>query len=251
MSKQGGMGDYLLIDEFDVSGDIGSLQRIACPMTVQEVPAIRDSAQARIGLLHDGGIDFATYWNPVELVTADSEHEVLRGRTTNDRIVSYMRGTTLGNPVASLVSKQLNYDLQRAQDGSLTGAVSTQGNKYGLAWGNNLTAGKKTDTTGSNGSGVDLTTVSLAFGWSAFLHVTAFTGTSAVIKIQDSADNAAWTDLAGAAFTAATAKTKERIQSAAATDTTRRYFRVVSSGTFTSITYMVNFVRYEIGGQPR
>lgn len=251
MSKQGGMGDNLYIDEFDVSGDIGSLQRIACPMTVQEVPAIRDSAQARIGLLHDGAIDFGTYWNPVELVTADSEHEVLRGRTTNDRIVSYFRGTTLGAPAASVVSKQLNYDLTRNQDGSLTGSVSTQANNYGLSWGNNLTAGKKTDVTGSNGSGVDFTTVSYAFGWAAFLHVFAFTGTNVTIKIQDSADNAAWTDLSGAVFAAVTAKTKERIQSATATATTRRYFRVVSSGTFTSVTFAVNFVRYEIGGQPR
>ncbi len=251
MSKQGGMGDYLLIDEFDVSGDIGSLQRISSPMAVQEVPAIRDSAQSRIGLLHDGGIDFTAYWNPVELVTADSEHEVLRGRPTTDRIVTYLRGTALGNAAASVVSKQLNYDLARNNDGSMTGVVSTQGNKYGLSWGNNLTAGKRTDTVAGNGTGVDLTTVSLAFGWAAYLHVTAFTGTNATIKIQDSADNASFTDLSGASFTAATAKTKQRIQSATATATTRRYYRIVSSGTFTSVTYVVNFVRYQAAGAPR
>lgn len=253
MTKQGGMGDNFYIDEFDVSGDIGSLQRISGSMTVQDVTDITKSALTRIGLVHDGGIDFTAFWNPAELVTLNSEHDVLKGRPVIDRNVTYMRSTILGAPAASLVTKQANYDGTRNQDGSLLFNASVLGNGYGLAWGNNLTAGKKTDTTGTNGGTVDLGSVitSYSFGWAAYLHVFSLTGTNVVVTLQDSADASAWTNLTGGAFTSATAKGKERIQSASATATVRRYVRVVTSGTFTNAVFAVNFIRYEIAGAAR
>jgi hypothetical protein len=250
MAKQGGMGDNLYVDQFDVSGDIGSIQRVAGPLTVQVNTNITQSGTNRIGLQHDGAIDYTAYWNPTTAVTLDSEHDVLKALPLTDRNVSYFRSTVLGAPAASLVSKQVNYDGSRAQDGSLLFNTSAVANGFGLEWGNNLTAGKKTDTVAANGSTVDLGAVpiSYAFGWAAYLHVFAFTGTSVTVKIQDSADGTAWTDLTGAGFTAATAKGKERIASASATATVRRYARVVSSGTFSNAVFAVNFVRYEIGG---
>lgn len=58
-----------------------------------------------------------------------------------------------------MVAKQLNYDLTRADDGRLTFAVRAESNAYGLEWGNQLTAGLRTDTGATNGTGV-------AFGYS-------------------------------------------------------------------------------------
>ena len=40
----------------------------------------------------------------------------------------YTRGTTLGNPAACMVAKQINYDPTRAADGSLTIAVQAEAN---------------------------------------------------------------------------------------------------------------------------
>ena len=81
------------------------------------------------------------------------------------------------------------------------------------------------------------------FGLQAYLHVFAFTGTSATIKLQHSADDAAadaYSDITGGAFTQVTAApTSERIQTARdlAVD---RYLRVVTTGTFTELVFAVS-----------
>ena len=59
MAKSSGLGDAFYIDEYDMSGDVGSIQSIACPMAVQEVPGVNKYAQERIGLKHDGSIAWA------------------------------------------------------------------------------------------------------------------------------------------------------------------------------------------------
>lgn len=249
MAKQAGMGDNLWIDGYDVSGDIGALGRIAAPMTFQEVAGINKSAQERIGLLHDGGMDYTAFWNPG--IAADTAHSVHKALVTTDRILTYCRGTALGAQAASLVGKQVNYDGARPADGSFTLAVSAQGSAYGIEWGQLLTAGKLTQGAAGNGSTVDLgaSPTSYSQGWSAYLHVFAFTGTSVTVKIQDSADGSTWADLSGAAFTAATAVGSQRITAGAtSTATVRRYARIVSTGTFSNAIFGVNFVRYEAGG---
>lgn len=249
MAKQPGLGDNLYVAQFDVSGDIGSISRISGSMTTQDTTPITKSGNARIGLLHDGAIEYSAFWNPG--VEADAAHAVFKTLPTGDRIVTYCRGTTLGAHAASQPAKQINYDGSRGADGSLTFGVSTQANGFGLEWGRLLTAGKATQSAAGNGSTLDLgdTPASYSFGWAAYLHVFAFTGTSVTIKIQDSADGSTWADLSGATFAAATGATSERISDgSASTATVRRYARVVSSGTFTNAVYAVNFVRYEIGG---
>lgn len=250
MAKQSGLGDNLYIDGLNVSGDIGALTNISAPMGVQDITSIDKSAYVRQGLLHDGAMGFMSFWNAANAGTANSSHEALKARTTNDRIASYFRGTVLGAPAASMVAKQLNYDHTRNQDGSFTANTDCQANGFGLEWGVNLTAGTKTDTAGANGSTVDLgsTPVSFSQGWAAYLHVFAVTGTSVTVKVQDSADGSTWADLSGASFVAASVAGAQRIASASAIATVRRYVRVVSSGTFTNAQFAVNFVRYEVGG---
>ena len=247
MAKQSGMGDNLYVDGFDVSGDIGSLPRISGSLATQDITNITQSANARLGLLRDGGIDYGAFWNPGP--AADSAHLSHRTLPYTDRAVTYCRGTTLGANAASLIGKQINYDGNRAPDGSFTLAVNTLANGFGLEWGNLLTAGKLTQGAAGNGSSVDLTAVSTAFGWAAYLHVFAFTGTSVTVKIQDSADNSAWLDLSTATFTAATAIGSQRISAgSASTATVRRYVRAVSTGTFSNAVFAVNFVRYDVAG---
>lgn len=247
MTVQGGMGDNLWIDGYDVSGDIGALGRIASPLTVQDTTPINKYANARIGLLHDGGIDFTAFWNPG--VPADSAHNVLRTLPVADRALTYCRGTVLGAHAASMVGKQITYDPNRPADGSMTLGVACAANQYGLEWGQLLTAGKATLTGAGNGTGVDLGAVSTAFGWAMYLQVFAFTGTSITIKVQDSADNAAFLDLASATFVAATAIGSQRVSAGpTSTATVRRYARIVASGTFTNAVVGVNFIRYEAGG---
>lgn len=237
MGKTTGMGDRLLIGGVDISGDINSIQRVSGGNAPIEVTDITQFARARLGGRRDGGIDFTAY-HDVALA-----HTVLAALPTIDELVTYGHGYALGAPAASCQAKQINYDGQRPADGSLLFQVNALSNLFGLEWGVQVSAGKQTDVAGANGTGVDQTTVSTAFGWQAYLHVTALTGTNVVITLQDSADNISFANIASGAFTSATVAPATQRITGAPTDVVRRYVRIVSSGTFTSATFFVQFVR--------
>ena len=112
------------------------------------------------------------------------------------------------------------------------------GNGYGVEWGHQLTAGLRTDTEATNGASID-TGASAAFGAQAYLQVTAFTGTSVTVTIQDSADDSSFAAVTGLAFTAVSAAPAfERVTTAVGA-TVRRYIRVVTTGTFNPATFAV------------
>jgi hypothetical protein len=234
MSKQSGLGDNLYVGGYNLSGDVQAVGNVGGGCGVLDVTSIDKSAYERIGGLRDGRIEMTTFFNPA----SSRAHPVLSALPRTDVNVTYARGTTIGSPAASLVAKQIGYEGTRAADGMFTFGVSAQANSYGLVWGQLLTAGLRTDTTATNGTGLD-TTASASFGWSAFLHLTAFTGTNVTVAIEDSADNASWSALSGASFGALTGVGAVRVAGATSTATVRRYVRAVTSGTFTSATFAV------------
>jgi len=238
MPKSSGLGDALFLDGFDLSGDVGAVGSIAGGPRPLDVTAIDKSARERLGGLRDGSLEFTSFFD----VAALASHAALKTLPTTDRVVSYFRGTLLGGQAASLVGKQLNYDPSRNEDGSLTFKVNARANGFGLDWGRSLTAGKRTDSAPTNGASVDHTDVTTAFGWQAYLHVFAFAGTSVTVTLQDSADDAAWANLTGGAFTAATGQTSQRLEGGR-TATVRRYLRAVTSGTFSNAVFAVVFAR--------
>jgi len=241
VAKQSGLGDNLYVAGYDLSGDISALGRIGGGPAALDVTGIDKSAFERIGGLRDGSLEFTSFFNDA----AGRAHPRLSTLPTTDVSITYCRGTTLGNPAAAIVAKQINYDGTRGDDGAFTFAVQAQANGYGLEWGRQLTAGKRTDTTATNGSSVDFGTGSTAFGLQAYLHVFAFTGTSVTVTIQESSDDGAgdaWAAVTGGAFTAATGVTSERIATSAS-QTVERYLRVVTSGTFSNAVFAVTVVR--------
>lgn len=242
MTKQTGLGDRLLVGGYDLSGDIGSLQGIGGGPAPLDLTDITQSGYERRGGLRTGRIDFTSWFNP----SAGRAHPRLASLPLADTLVTYCRSYGLGSPAASCMAKQIGYDGTRAADGSLSFSVSTQSNAFGIEWGIQLTPGLRSDTTATNGASVD-NGAATAFGGQFYLNLTAFTGTSVVVKIQDSADNVTFTDLAGAAFTAATGPDFQRI-AIANNATVRRYVRVVTTGTFTAASFVVNGVRNEAAG---
>ena len=246
--KSSGLGDNLYIAGFNASGDVGQLGAIGGGPALITVTGIDKSAFERIGGLRDGRIEYTAYFNTVPVTGAI--HEKLSPLPRTDQILTYCRGTVLGDPAASLVSKQINYDPTRGDSGELTFGVSAQANGYGIEWGRQLTAGVRTDTAATNGTGID-TVASASFGGQAYLQVFAFTGTDVTVKIQDSADNVSFADVAGFAFTQVTggAPLAERI-ALSNTATIRRYVRVatVTTGGVTSVAFSVNVVKNESAG---
>lgn len=245
MAKQSGLGDALLIAGFNASGDIQQLGRIGGGPALLNFTGIDKSAYERKGGLRDGAFEMTTFFNSDTVTPAT--HQKLSALPRTDVIMTYCRGTALGDAAASLVAKQANYDPNRGDDGMLTFGVQALANGFGIEWGQQLTAGIRTDTAATNGTGID-TAAAASFGGQAYLQVFSFVGTDVTIKIQDSADNATFADVASFGFTAVTsAPTAQRI-ALSNTATLRRYLRVatVTTGGFTSVSFAVNVVKNEV-----
>lgn len=240
MPKQTGLGDNAYVDGTNVSGDTQSLSRIGGGPAPLEFTDITQSAYARQGGLRTGEINWVSYLDK----QTNQAHLKLRGLPTADVTVSYFRGTAIGSPAASMVAKQIGYDPTRDAAGNLTFAVNSMSNAYGLEWGEQLTAGVRTDTTATNGTGLDFGAVSTLFGWQAYLHVFSVTGTSVTVTLQDSADNVSFANLTGGAFTAVVGASSggQRLQGGS-TATVRRYVRAITTGTFSNAQFAVSFVR--------
>lgn len=243
MAKSTGLASQLYVAGTDLSGDTAAIKQARGGPKPLDFTGIDKSAFERLGGARDGALDVTSYFD----AAAGGSHPVWSTLPTTDIIECFFVGQALANPAACLVAKQVNYDWSRPADGSLTADVNAVSNGFGLEWGVQITAGKRTDTTATSpATGADLTTVSTAFGWSAYLHVFAFTGTSVTVTLQDSADNSSFANFGGGggAFTAATGVTSQRITSPGATDTVRRYVRAITTGTFSNAVFAVAFCRY-------
>ncbi len=240
MTKQSGLGDGLLIGGIDLSGDTGSLGRIGGGPNALELTGIDKSAFERRGGLRDGGLGWSSWFNPEVLIGA---HPVLSALPRTDVIVTYLRGRAIGSPACSCIAKQISYDPTRGQDGSLTIAVETLPNGYGLEWGRQLTAGIIQHAGPDETASLDQVTASTLFGWQAWLQVNDFDGTDATFTLEDSANNTDWVALTGGAFTQVTTAPQAQRLQGARDATVRRYVRVATTGTFTTVDFTVVFVR--------
>lgn len=228
MAKQSGLGDQLFIGGRDVGGDISAISSLSTPRETLPATGITKSAVERMFGRRDGMLEATAYFNDA----TDQVHEALKSLPTTDVHVMYCRGEAVGSDAFCIVGKQLDYAGNRGDDGSLVFTTSIPGAAYGADWSSQLTAGKDTHASATNGSTFD-TGASLAFGFQAYLQVFSVGSGTVEIDIQDSADGAAWANLTDGAFTDATGRTTERIQSSSDTATVRRYLRVVTGGTFT------------------
>jgi hypothetical protein len=239
MASQTGLGDALYIGGYDLSGDIQALGKITASGKPIDVTGINKSANERIMGLRDGQIDFTSFFN----TASNQEHARLSPLPTGDVITTYVRGTAVGAATANITAKQANYDLKRGKNGELNFDVSMLANGYGVVWGQSLSAGIRTDTAATNGTAIDFGATSSAFGLEVWYHLLSFTGTSVILKLQDSADNSTFADLSGTATGALTTAGQAAFFSI--TGTVRRYVRAVTVGTFNPASFIASFARNE------
>lgn len=243
MAKQSGLGMGFDVDGVDLGGDINSFGKISGgPATTMDTTDITQSAPERIGLLRTAGWDWMSYFNP----SAGRAHPKFSTLPTADIIAGVRFGTALGDAAAGCVAKQINYDPKRNRDGSLLVDIKTLCNGFGMEWGQQLTAGKRTDTTATAGTAYDYGAGvgTTSFGMQLYAHLYAFTGTSVTIKVQSSTDNAgdAYADVTGATTAALSAIGAVRIQTGP-TVAVERYLKVVTTGTFSNAQFHVLAVR--------
>lgn len=148
--KQSGIGARFFVGGYDLSGDISALDAINGSIGLLPGTDITQSAMARIIGLRDGNMGFTTYMDTA------LAHPVLAALPTADALMEFRPPPqAIGGTCASLVAKQVGYDPTRGNDGSLLMKVAGQGNAYALEWGLQLTPGLRTDTTATNGTGLD------------------------------------------------------------------------------------------------
>jgi hypothetical protein len=246
MAKSTGLGAGLFVSGNDLSGDIGEVSGINGGNSPLVVTGIDKSGVERLGGPRDAALAFSAFFNDA----ATQAHPVLSALPTADRIVTYYhRTTTIGDEVASLIGKQIDYDPTRGNDGSLTITTQALANGSGLEWGESLTVGKRTDTGATVGATLDYgaTVGQTLFGAQAYLHVFAFTGTDATVVIEDStSDFAAVTLLTFTEVSAlGGANTSERIETASRTETVDRFLRVTTttSGGFSNLVFAVQVTK--------
>lgn len=240
MAKQSGLGDRLLVAGFDISGDIQALDNVHGGPALGDVTDITQSAHSRLGLLRDGGMGATVFFD------AANAHPVLSALPTADVAACYLRGTALGAPAACCVAKQIGYDPDRSADGSLILKTQFDANGFGLEWGEQLTAGLRTDTTATAGPVTD-DGAATNFGGQAYLQVTGFTGTSVTVAIQHATTSGgSYSNIL--AFTAVTAAPAWQRIAVPNTTTIDEFVKVTTSGTFTSATFAVVFVRNKTAG---
>jgi len=242
MSKSTGLGARFFVDGVNLSGDIGSLQRMNNSLATTEQQGLDKEAFERLHALRTGGCEFSAWMNKA----AGAAHPTLKTRPTTDRIASYFHRATLGTSAFGLVCKQLNYDPTRTKEGALSWSVTAESNGYGLEWGKSLTAGARTDTAATNGASVDFG-AGTSFGMQAYLHVFSFTGTDASILVQASSDNGgadAFAEPSGG-FTFPAVTTAPYAQRLTTASPIERYLRVVTvtTGGFTNLQFALLVVK--------
>lgn len=237
MGKTSGLGDDCFVGGYHIGGDIRDIACNGGPAPI-DVTDITQSGHARLGGLRDGKMSLTSYHDPAP----GQSHAVFSALPTADTIMTYLRGTAIGNPAACLNAKQVGYDPTRSAAGDLTFKVEGDGDAYGLEWGIQLTAGARTDSTATNGTSYD-TLASAAFGAQAYLHAVAVTGTSFTVTVQDSADNSTWANVTGLSFTAVAAAPQAQRIAIANGSTVRRYVRAITTGTFTVAAFQLTLVK--------
>lgn len=247
--KVSGLGDFFWVGGNDLSGDTNSLSKISGSQATIDVTGINKAAFERLGGLRDGQIAWVSYFNPT------GAHPVLSALPSADTLTTYVANggsltPAIGNWAACQQSLLLDYAGTRAVGGALTFAVTADADEYGLEWGQLLTPGIRTDTAATNGASLD-GLASSAFGGQAYLHAFALTGTDATVTIQDSADNATFTNVASFAFAQTTAAPSWQRIAISNAATLRRYVRAITTtvGGFTSFSFGVVLVRNPIASQ--
>jgi len=234
MAKQTGIKSNFYLDSSDLSGDVGAIDSINKARAQLDVTSIASDFMERLPGIEDASMGFTAFYNNT------GAHAQLRAMGTAATVATVSLGVAVGASAASMVGAKVSFTNTRGQDGSLVqqAQILPTISGGGLEWGNLLTAGT-VSATGTASSTLD-NAASTSTGGAAYLHVFSVTAGTVTVAVQDSADNSSFSNVTGLSFTAASAGTAQRVETAG-TASIGRYTRInVSGGT---AVLAVNFVR--------
>lgn len=238
MAISSAIGGRAFLDEFNLSDTTSHVAAMQFDVGQLNKTTIQDSAMARLDGLRDGRLATVSHFDDATGKSHDAWADFPASRA--DRILTWAHRGTLGAAAISCYGQQEQLTYRLEQNGDLLLDAAVVGNGYGVEAGHLLTAGLQASTGTEALTGVD-DGAGAATDWGAqfYLHVTAFTGTSVDIMIQDSDDDAStdpYVDIA--AFTQVTGPTFERIQTSR-TENIKEWLRVDLDGTYTALSLVV------------
>jgi len=235
MANHPGHLSRVVAAEYDLDWLTGwSVDRSRNLIDVTVIAADGDGDRSYLAGLADSTLTLNGFWNPAA-GKSDPQVDTLMDGTFHPVTVIPEGGATIGQRAVLLNVKVDDAPMSATVDGAVEMSTGRQGSAAGR--GGIVLKEYDAETSTGNFASVDNSALS-SFGAVGHLHVTAFTGTDATVKITDSTDDAVFAD--HITFTQATDVTSERLTS---TGTVNRYARVELSGTFTSITFTVGFAR--------
>jgi len=243
VAKLTALGDSFFVGSIDLSGDIGAITAINASRAVIDVSAINQSGYDRLLGRADGNVAFNAYYNPAGSNAVFNTLGTANG-TASTIITLFGTPGTVGTDAFSMEGAQVNWNIATNADLSVLTTVEAQSSKgHAVEYTVMLTNGRQTISSAGTVTPSFDHAAATTFGAAAYLHVFALTSGTATVKVQDSADNSTFADVTGLTFTAVTGATYERIATSA-TATIRRYLRVVTTGTFSTLDCAVSIVVY-------
>ena len=234
MPFQHGKSTGVLFDEFDLSAYFNQVNAGKQVQAVKTTTFTSDD-NTYIAGVESGSINIQGLWDGA----ASAVDSVLDAEIADEGIFTVCPEgfATVGNRAIMCKAENVGYDIRSTVTDAvrivLVGTVDG-----GIRMAGRLLQDLAVETTTFDGATVD-DTASSTFGGVGHLHVTAFSGTSGTVKIQDSPNDSVWSDLI--TFTAVTGVVAERLEVAGTID---RYLRfIISADTFTSMTVACAFAR--------
>jgi hypothetical protein len=221
----------VLLNGYDVSNFVKSASFSGSLDTAETSVMGNTSKQFVTGLL-DGSMSLDGYFDGA----TGAIDEIMNSATsvTTDGIMYFPQGyATLGLPVFGFDANTSSYEVSTDVGDAATWSAqfsSNVGTERGL-----LHHIFQAEVAGGNTTGIDYGAVSTLNGGAIYMQASA--AATLALKLQDSADNSAWADVSGAAFTTVSARSYQRV---AFTGTVRRYTRFLWTGTGT---FAASFVR--------
>lgn len=238
MAKQTGIVSNMYVDDAHISPDVSTVSA-SLSRAQLVVTGIDKDHQERLPGIADARLAFNGWFDPT------GAHAEFSGMGTAAKVATVTFGTAVASPAVSIVGAEVQYGTERGVDGSL--AINAEAVAHisggGLEWGTlHTTGGRETfASAGSATASVDGGTAT-STGAAAYLHLFSIGSGTATFAVYDSADDSSFSAVTGLAFTAASAGTAQRVETAG-TATLRRYTKVVATGTFGTAVVAVNVIR--------
>jgi len=226
-------GTSVLVNQYDLSGQFSQVSA-SKSRSLADVSVFKTDDRQFVAGVAEGSINLQ---GPLDTATDANDQLLNAALSATNQVVSISieGASVIGQRVTMMSSLSNDYKPRMTSNDAVrlsAGRSADGGIRSGLVV-HPLTA----RTSPANYASVD-NAASTSLGAAGHVHVTAFTGTDATIKITDSTDDAVFAD--HITFTTLTGVGSERIES---TGLVNRYARVELSGTFTTITFSVGFAR--------